>query len=132
MTTNLTQLFQQEAVTYTPDTELTARIFQEIEIIQTKRNRNQKIIWISTFSMFFVLTLATGWSTLANLESSNAGNYFSIIFSDTSSALSIWKELSISILESLPIITIGFFLTSIYFLVWSARKYSFRSARFAY
>ena len=128
MKTNLYSLFDTKKETTYSETVLISKIFAAIEKSKKSEEYKQKILWSISSAVFLIATIATGWHAISSLISSDTGSYISLIFSDTSSALSIWKELSISIVESLPIIGIGLFLASIYLLFWSAKKYAFRSS----
>ncbi|MEI6316563.1 MAG: hypothetical protein WCO65_02450 [bacterium] len=132
MTNNLYHLFQNDPHIQTPHTELEARIFDCIKTAQAKKIRNQKIIWISVSCIFSFVVILTGIRAVTSIASSNVNDYLSLVFSDTASAFTVWKELSISIIESLPIIGIGLFLASIYLLFWSAKKYTINSKILAY
>ena len=132
MTRDLYTLFAQEIETPEQQAELVARVFTRIESAQAKKIKIQKIIWMTTSFVFSFVVIFTGIRVVSGMISSNFGDYFSLIFSDTTTALSIWKELSISIVDSLPIIGIGLFLASICLLFWSAKKYSISSKTLAY
>ena len=132
MTSDLYNLLKNDSTEFTPRNDFLKCILENIRLEQNKVIRRQKIIWRSVFFVFLMVTVATGWHAFSSLSSSDFGNYFSLIFSDTNTALAVWKELSISILETLPIFGIGLFLASIYLLFWSARKYAIRSHTLAY
>ena len=132
MTSDLYTLFKNDTETQAPKAELLNRVFVQIEKAQAKKIRQQKTIWSIVSSVFFVTVILTGWHAVSSIASSNLSDYLSLIFSDTSSAFLIWKELGISIIDSLPIIGIGLFLASIYLLFWSARKYTVSSKTLAY
>ena len=129
MTSDLYTLFKNDTA---PQDDLEARVFACIEAAQAKKTRTQKIVWMTTSVIFSLVVVLTGIRAISNIASSNLSDYVSLVFSDTSSALSLWKEISILIIESLPIIAIGLFLGSIYVLFWSAKKYSISSKTLAY
>lgn len=72
------------------------------------------------------------FAALANLirllaievSASSLGQYFSIIFSDTGAALSIWKEISYSIVDSIPAAAIGFSLVALFALLFLMRRFA--------
>jgi len=132
MKPNLSTLFQKNWESNSQEAELLTRVFDTIERKQQQAIRTQKIIWSLSSVLFFAITIFTGWRAISSIISSDVGNYLSLVFSDTGIALTLWRSLVISIIESLPIIGIGFFLASIYLLFWSARNYSIRSQHFAY
>jgi hypothetical protein len=129
---DLYTLFKHDLNLEKDQTELLAKIFDAVDKKQVYEIKKQKILWSVTSVLLFTLTIITGWHAASAIASSNIGNYISIIFSDTSQAFILWKEITISIVESLPIIGIGLFLASFYFLFLSAKKYSVRSHTLAY
>ena len=132
MKPSLYTLFKQDLEQKGEPKELLAKIFKNIDKERTRAIRTQKITWSLTSATLFVITIITGWHAISGIIYSDTGSYVSLIFSDTTSALSMWKDLSISIIESLPIIGIGLFLASAYLLFLSTRKYSVRSHTLAY
>lgn len=125
-------LFKQDLESNIDQEKMLAQIFEKIEKERTKIIHTQKIIWSSVSFVLFVATIITGWHAISGIIYSDTGNYLSLVFSDTAQALTLWRELSISIIESLPIIGIGLFLTSLYLLFLSTKKYSIRSHTWAY
>ena len=132
MTNELSRLLEKTNQESLARADLVPKILERIDAAKTAHIRQQKIIWSSISLVFFVCTIATGWNAYTRLASSDLGNYFSLAFSDTSFIVSAWREFVLSIIESLPIIGIGLFLTSTYLLFWSARKYTIKGERFAY
>ena len=132
MNHTLYTLFKHDLKKEGDQTQLLEKIFSNIDKERAKAIRTQKILWSSTSFAFLIITIITGWHAVSGIIYSDTGSYLSLVFSDTSQALTIWKELAMSIVESLPIIGIGLFLASVYLLFWSTRKYSIRSRTLAY
>lgn len=57
-----------------------------------------------------------------NLHSSGFYDYFSLIFLENTKLFSIWKEISMSLAESLPFMALAIFLAIIGIFVWSLSK----------
>ncbi len=62
-----------------------------------------------------------GISLVRDIASSHAGAYLSLVFSDTSIALSYWKEIGASLLESVPFLALTGTLALLGLLLWSLR-----------
>ena len=132
MTKDLYTLLKQDKELVPDNSELLMRIFNAIDAKRAKTIRIQKIFWSMASGAFTLATVVTGYGAASALYNSDFGNYFSLLFSDTGSFMVIWRELSISMFESLPIIGIALFLASLYLLFWSARKYVIRTHNLAY
>ncbi|MFA5934366.1 MAG: hypothetical protein WC827_00550 [Candidatus Paceibacterota bacterium] len=59
---------------------------------------------------------------------SGLSEYMSLIFSDSSVLMGLWKEYTYSIIESLPFVTITLTLVSLWIFVWSI-KYIFSNLK---
>jgi len=55
-----------------------------------------------------------------SIKETGFGKYFSLIFSENGAILSYWRELSLSLIETLPVIGLMALLGAIAFFVWSA------------
>jgi hypothetical protein len=65
------------------------------------------------FSLWAIIYLAN------NLKQSGFWQYLSLLFSGDGTVYYYWRELSLSIVESLPIVSLIIFLAAIGILVWS-------------
>jgi len=75
--------------------------------------------------------LFLGQALVSQASASSAMQYLSVLFSDTGVALASWKEISLSIIESVPAETIGLFLLALFaalFLLQSLAKMSGKRA----
>jgi hypothetical protein len=104
MEDKLIKIFQKAK--YEPDYDLTRIVWSTI-IIRDKRNSRFKL-WIFSFVGFASLVemVPTFKILFTDLTRSGFYEYFSLIFSDTGSIISYWKEFVFSLAESLPVFSI--------------------------
>jgi len=110
---------------YEPSSGLVLSIRQTI--IKQEKHSTQLKLW-SLSSLLFISTVGlipAFEMLLSDLAHSGFYEYFSLIFSDGGSMLTYWKELSFSLAESLPIMSIIFTL-SIVFVCFLSLKYLLR------
>ncbi len=91
-----------------------------LAIINAERKRLAKIRLFYTSAFGLVSLLAVVPVTqyfLAEFSQSGFYQYLSLIFSDGSTALANWKELTLSLLESLPVTSMTIILVIIFALV---------------
>jgi len=96
------------------------------ELILVRINIEEKCLvkirtWIfgSSTAVSFGLSL---WAVVYFIKSVNETGfwqYFSLIFSENGAMLAYWRELTLSLAESLPIVSLIIFLTTTGFFVWS-------------
>lgn len=125
----LHDLFQKKSTIQTPENllgQILARVNQE----QKKKEHREQIAWGGIFLASLATFIASGAHAVTVIASSNFGSYVSLIFTDTSSILSIWKQASLSLIESLPFIELIVFLGSIAVVMWSIRNFSKKSSLF--
>lgn len=56
---------------------------------------------------------------VGSIKATGFWQYFSLIFSENGAMLAYWRELSFSLAESLPIVSLIIFLTTTCFFIWS-------------
>ncbi len=120
MTSSLKELIR----TQTPATpsDLSARVFAKVQQTAMKTYKRQQRLW-TVFSLASLAACAlTGWQAASAIASSNFGSYVSLFFSDGAIALASWREAGMSLLETLPVAGIGFFLASIALTLFLARR----------
>lgn len=121
MNTELHTLFSEHI--QNPD-GLFEEVLFAIQKRQQKDARERKYIW----GILSLLSIAAVWTSgayaLRVFGSSSFGNYFSLIFSDLRSISPLWKELGLSLIESLPIVGIAIFLASVSAVLLSLRRFS--------
>ncbi len=106
---------------YEENQNLALNVWNTISI----RNKHIKTIKIWGFSFASLASLVSfipAWKALtSDLTQSGIYDYFSIIFSNNGSILSYWKELSLSIIESLPTMSIVLSLSLIFVFILSLK-----------
>lgn len=118
MDRKLKELFQK--ATYSPESNLSEDIFIAISI-KEKRNSNIKllvysILGIFSFSGFFVILK----QLISDFYNSGLYDYLSLLFNN-SKAFSYWKEISLSIVESLPMTNLILSLSFVFIFILSLR-----------
>jgi hypothetical protein len=68
---------------------------------------------------------------ITQLYASGFYDYFSLLFSDSSFALTYWREFSLSLVESLPALALLLVIPLVVALVWSLRR-TVQTARIAF
>ncbi len=123
MEKELKKVFQKAK--YEESSGLASGIWQNIAIRSKRKARFE--LWAFSFIGIISLTgLVPALKALSNnLVQSGFYEYFSLIFSNSSSLLSYWKELAFSIAESLPVMSIVLSL-SLVFIFFLSIKYATR------
>lgn len=97
---------------------LLPRILQAMSAEQRRlRFRHLAIYWAQVATGFLVLSWSL-WQFSRQLAASGAGALLRLLVTDTHTVLIDWQAYTLSLLESLPIITLVLVLASIGFLVW--------------
>lgn len=118
----LREIIQNETEIQVPE-GLTTRILTQIRIESNKRLHRESFVWGGIFLLSFITFCASLVHTTKIVMASNFGNYFSLIFSDSNLIISIWKQLSLSLIESLPFVEVSLVLISCMILLWSIRNF---------
>jgi hypothetical protein len=116
----LTKIFKNAK--YEPDQKLAFSIWS---ILITKDKKTTQIKMWSLSSILFVslIGLVPAFQMLiSDLAHSGFYEYFSLIFSDGGSMLAYWKELSLSLAQSIPVMSIVLTL-SLFFVCFLSLKY---------
>jgi hypothetical protein len=104
MKNKITKIFQKAA--YKPDPALTGVVWSTV-IAKNKRNTQFKLWAFALVGLTsFVGLVPTFKMLLSDLTQSGFYEYFSLLFSDTGSIFSYWKEFFLSLAESLPVVSI--------------------------
>jgi hypothetical protein len=120
MEEKLLKLFKQAK--YEPNPDLAACVWRTI-IAEDKSYTAKFKLWICAFIGFASLAglVPVFQMLLSDLAHSGFYEYFSLIFSDGGSILSYWKELTLSLAESLPTMSIIFTLSLVFISLLSFR-----------
>ena len=107
---------------YEEKSDLALNIWYNI-VVQDKRTTRLKLWAFSFVGATSLIGLVPAWKLLSgDLAQSGLYEYFSLIFSNGNSIFSYWKELILSIAESLPIMSIILSL-SLVFVFFLSLKY---------
>ena len=120
MTASLNELIKKETPAVPSD--LSARVFASVQQAALGTYARQQRTWTIFSIVSLAACAATGWHAASAIASSNFGSYMSLFFSDGAIALASWKEAGLSILETLPIAGIGFFLGTVALTLSLARR----------
>ncbi len=102
------------------------RVLISVREAAKAEDRKDHIVWGGFFLASVGFFCASIMYAVREFSTSSFGRYFSLIFSDLGSAMHGWKELSLSLLESLPVAGVVLVLASIVLVLFTIRKYSRR------
>jgi len=106
---------------YEEKPDLAENIWHNI-VIRNKRIIRFKLWTFSFIGFTSLIGLIPAWKALSsNLAQSGFYEYLSLIFSNSGSVLSYWKELAFSIAESLPMMSIILSLSLVFILFFSIK-----------
>lgn len=99
--------------------DIIARIRKEKELYLLKRR-------IVIFSMSLISSALALWPALRLLESdlatSGFGQFISLAFSDSGMVAAYWQNFALAVLESMPVMSLAFFLAVVFMLLKSSQK----------
>ena len=106
---------------YEPESDLKQAVWSMI--VAREKRATQFKLWAYGFvgTASFAGLIPAFKILFTDLAHSGFYEYFSLIFSDTGSIFSYWKELTFSITESLPVVSIIFTLSLLFVCFLSAR-----------
>jgi len=119
MQDKLTKVFQKAK--YEEDFNLSQNIW--LAIMKREKHNMRIKLWIFTLAGIASLAgLVPAFKILSgDLVQSGFYEYFSLIFSDSGSVLSAWREFMFSLIESLPILSVIFTLSLVFVFFLSLR-----------
>ncbi|MBP7804606.1 MAG: hypothetical protein KA052_00070 [Candidatus Pacebacteria bacterium] len=123
MDKDLKQLFKNNERA-TPPLGLSDHIFRKIDECAQKEDRHDRYFWGVFLAFSLVAFIGSGVYAYHAFVASNFGNYLSVIFSDGGAAIGLWKELGLSLVESLPLLSVLAILGSVTILLWTVRKFT--------
>ncbi len=130
MKENFNKLFQQHIKTINPPQGLEASIVHQIHTLERSAARTRFAILGSLAFASFVGIIQSLSYLLQSFSQSGFYHYFSLIFSENSLA-TYWKELTFSLVESLPLLGLIMFLSITALFLWSTAR-ALRDARSAF
>lgn len=111
--------------------DLLARVLARVALAR-RRTARLRLAALSLGLLTTSLALIPAFSYTAHeFAASGFATYLSVLFSDSSVALSYWRELSLSLVESLPSVSLLILASLISVFLWSLRK-AVRHARVAF
>lgn len=114
-----------------PPLELEASILKKITIERTKTTR-LRFAFLSATALFSLWgIIQTGISLWQSFRETGFYEYASLIFSDGTTLTSYWKEFTLSLIESLPLLGLTILLVILATFIWSSTK-ALRDARFVF
>ena len=88
-----------------------------------RRSLRIRTSFLGVLSLFSLSALvATFFSLGRTLATSGFSNYLSLIVSDSSIITTYWKEVSLSLVESLPMLSVALLLLALGVFIWSSAK----------
>jgi len=117
----LTNLIK-SAQTPSPRSSLDMSIKHELHKLE-RRSLRIRTSFLGVLSLFSLSALvATFFSLGRTLATSGFSNYLSLIVSDSSIITTYWKEVSLSLVESLPMLSVALLLLALGVFIWSGAK----------
>ncbi len=125
------QIFQQSLPSHNPPHGLETAILSRIRRAEKNAARTRFVLLTSlaTSSLFSMIPSVT--YLLNSFSQSGFYHYLSLIISDNTVLALYWKELTLSLIESLPLLGLIAFLSATAVFVWSGTK-ALRDARTAF
>jgi hypothetical protein len=119
MQSKLIKIFREAK--YEPESDLKQIVWSTI-VAREKRTTRFKLWSFGLLGFISLAGLIPAFKMLlTDMAHSGFYEYFSLIFSDTGSIFSYWKELTLSITESLPVVSIIFTLSLLFICFLSLR-----------
>lgn len=103
-----------------PPQDLKRGILLGIAKEELRRAKIYLIVTATTLPASLVAVFLSGRYLINSFYESGFYSYFSLLFSGDSTVLAYWKELSYSLIETMPVVGTIVFLIAVSFLVWSA------------
>ena len=105
-----------------PRSGLDVSIKHELHKLE-RRSLRIRTSFLGVLSLFSLSALvATFFSLGRTLATSGFSNYLSLIVSDSSIITTYWKEVSLSLVESLPMLSVALLLLALGVFIWSSAK----------
>ena len=122
MPKDLTQLFQENAGG--APFGFSDTVLKAVRRAADKHARQRQYLW-GAFSIASLGAVAlSGLYAVHSASASGFSSYFSLLFSDGSTIAGLWREVGLSLLESLPVVAGIAVLGSIVAVLWSLRNLS--------
>lgn len=114
---------------FSPPLNLPQTITDNLSQLEAKSFKERLVIFSAVLLISLGLLVPALLSLKHDLNSSGLVSYLSLVFSDSSILLSSFKEFWLSILESLPVFSLGLAAVLSAFLLWSSLSLASLSIR---
>ncbi len=118
---NLHNLFKNSNAPELPE-GFTITTLEKIARESHRIERNRKIYWGIASLVSVVLFVSSTVHTVGQFGSSGFSSYFSLIFSDAKTIMTLWKDFGLLLVESIPVLSIALFLATLSFGLFTFRK----------
>jgi hypothetical protein len=123
MEKDLNSLFKK--ITFEPNLSLKDRVFEAINIRKKKNAHQKTLIYLGSSLVFLVGSIFSFQFLIRGLKSFGFFEYVSLIFSDGSALSLIWKDYLLTLVDSLPVVSLGLSLFLLFLLFVSIKKVSY-------
>lgn len=90
---------------------------------EQKKSARKELIFVGGIAVWSLIAIIPAWSYfITSFIQSSFYQYFSLIWSEGLNATVYWKEISMSLAESLPIFSIAIFLFALVISIWSIAR----------
>lgn len=97
-----------------PPERLLRNILAQIELKQRQTARTKLALWGGLSLASFISIIPASLYTISEFSRSGFYQYFSLLFSDGGVALMYWKEFSLSLAESIPVLATAAILLALF------------------
>jgi hypothetical protein len=124
MEKDLNSLFKK--VIFEPDLSLKDRIFETVNLKRKKRARLGTFAYLGSSFIFLAGSIFSFRFLIKGLNSLGFFEYVSLMFSDGSALASIWENYLLTLVDSLPVASLGLSVFLLFLLFLSIKKVSYQ------
>ena len=110
-----------------PRPELSCAILSKINTIKNARYRRDRLLFGALTTLSVIAVVPATVLTVQSFVDSNFVSYGSLIASDTATILFFWKELGLSLIESIPVGSVAVTTSLFAIALWSMRHIPIRT-----
>lgn len=123
MEKDLNSLFKK--ITLEPNISLKDRVFEAIYLRKKKIAHQKTLVYLGSSFVFLIGSIFSFQFLIKGLKSFGFFEYVSLIFSDGSALSLIWKDYLLTLVDSLPVVSLGLSLFLLFLLFVSIKKVSY-------
>lgn len=120
MDPKLTKLFCDNQIE--PRSRLCVEICNTIAVREKRARRTRLITYTVIAGVSFIAIVPTTMILVNDLSQSGFGHYASLAFSDGAALTEYWKQFAVTLVESVPVVSLALLLGTILVLGWSSRN----------